>query len=148
MISHDLRLWQKSKDYYSFGEEEEFECFTGFELEGYQFFNCRPDGTWSKPSGQCVSKSGNDPVTVSLKSASQTHTLTSVILACRESLPPSRPAWSPGTVPQQGPLQGGGVGGFGLYGGRTDAAATRPLHLRRRPHLGAAVPWRHPLQQR
>ncbi|XP_014857357.1 PREDICTED: complement component C6 [Poecilia mexicana] len=45
---------RKSKQYYSFGEDEEFQCFTGFELEGFQFINCQPDGTWSQPRGRCI----------------------------------------------------------------------------------------------
>ncbi|KAK7895739.1 hypothetical protein WMY93_021064 [Mugilogobius chulae] len=48
---------RKSKQYYEFGEDEEFICFTGFELEGYQFFSCRPDGTWGPLQGRCVRKS-------------------------------------------------------------------------------------------
>ncbi|KAI3361633.1 hypothetical protein L3Q82_002003 [Scortum barcoo] len=47
---------EKAKLYYSFGEDEEFRCYTGFELEGFQFINCLPDGTWSQPSGRCVRK--------------------------------------------------------------------------------------------
>uniref|UniRef100_A0A8C8D9P7 Complement component C6 n=1 Tax=Oncorhynchus tshawytscha TaxID=74940 RepID=A0A8C8D9P7_ONCTS len=39
------------KRYYEFGDMEEFLCFTGFEMEGYQFINCRPDGTWTPPTG-------------------------------------------------------------------------------------------------
>ncbi|MEQ2182551.1 hypothetical protein GOODEAATRI_023447 [Goodea atripinnis] len=48
--------YKKSKQYYSFGEDEEFQCFTGFELEGFQFINCRPDGTWSPLQGRCIRK--------------------------------------------------------------------------------------------
>lgn len=44
----------KSKQYYDFGEDEEFQCFTGFELVGFQFINCLPDGTWSQPQGHCT----------------------------------------------------------------------------------------------
>lgn len=47
---------RKAKQYYVFGDDEEFQCFTGFDLEGFQFINCRPDGTWSQPSGSCVRK--------------------------------------------------------------------------------------------
>lgn len=46
---------QKAKQYYNFGEDEEFQCFTGFELEGFQFINCLPDGTWSQSKGSCLS---------------------------------------------------------------------------------------------
>ncbi|CAB1455493.1 unnamed protein product [Pleuronectes platessa] len=45
---------RKAKQYYDLGEEEEFQCFTGFDLEGFQFFNCLPDGTWSPPTGKCI----------------------------------------------------------------------------------------------
>uniref|UniRef100_A0A2I4CN39 Complement component C6 n=1 Tax=Austrofundulus limnaeus TaxID=52670 RepID=A0A2I4CN39_AUSLI len=45
---------RKAKQYYSFGEDEEFQCFTGFELDGFQFISCLPDGTWRPPSGRCV----------------------------------------------------------------------------------------------
>ncbi|CAJ1070867.1 complement component C6 [Xyrichtys novacula] len=47
---------RKAKQYYDFGEDEEFQCFTGFELEGFQFINCLPDGTWSQPLGKCLRK--------------------------------------------------------------------------------------------
>ncbi|KAM7369336.1 hypothetical protein PAMP_013611 [Pampus punctatissimus] len=47
---------RKAKQYYNFGEDEEFKCFTGFDLEGFQFINCLPDGTWSQPRGSCVRK--------------------------------------------------------------------------------------------
>uniref|UniRef100_A0A667XBJ2 Complement component 6, duplicate 2 n=2 Tax=Myripristis murdjan TaxID=586833 RepID=A0A667XBJ2_9TELE len=47
---------RKAKLYYDFGEDEDFQCFTGFELEGFQFINCLPDGTWSQPQGSCVRK--------------------------------------------------------------------------------------------
>lgn len=50
-------LLQKAKQYYDFGEDEEFQCYTGFDLEGFQFINCLPDGTWSQPKGSCISKS-------------------------------------------------------------------------------------------
>ncbi|XP_033502624.2 complement component C6 isoform X2 [Epinephelus lanceolatus] len=47
---------RKAKQYYDFGEDEEFQCYTGFELDGFQYINCLPDGTWSQPSGKCVRK--------------------------------------------------------------------------------------------
>ncbi|KAF3848775.1 hypothetical protein F7725_015272 [Dissostichus mawsoni] len=47
---------RKAKQYYDFGEDEEFQCFTGFDLEGFQFINCLPDGTWQQPQGRCISK--------------------------------------------------------------------------------------------
>lgn len=45
---------RKAKQYYDFGEDEEFQCFTGFDLEGFQYINCLPDGTWSQPRGRCI----------------------------------------------------------------------------------------------
>uniref|UniRef100_A0A673AQX3 Complement component 6 n=1 Tax=Sphaeramia orbicularis TaxID=375764 RepID=A0A673AQX3_9TELE len=50
----DNSFLTKSKQYYDFGEDEEFQCFTGFELEGFQFINCLPDGTWTQPQGRCT----------------------------------------------------------------------------------------------
>uniref|UniRef100_A0A8C7YSA9 Complement component 6, duplicate 1 n=1 Tax=Oryzias sinensis TaxID=183150 RepID=A0A8C7YSA9_9TELE len=50
---------RKAKPYYDVGEDEEFRCFTGFELEGFQFINCRPDGSWSPPSGRCYRESSS-----------------------------------------------------------------------------------------
>uniref|UniRef100_A0A8C6U7J1 Sushi domain-containing protein n=1 Tax=Neogobius melanostomus TaxID=47308 RepID=A0A8C6U7J1_9GOBI len=50
----DNGFLRKSKQYYEQGEDEEFICFTGFELEGYQFFSCRKDGTWGQLMGRCV----------------------------------------------------------------------------------------------
>ncbi|KAM9322392.1 complement component C6 [Pholidichthys leucotaenia] len=47
---------RKAKQYYTFGEDEEFQCYTGFELEGFQYINCLPDGTWTQPSGRCIRK--------------------------------------------------------------------------------------------
>nr|XP_057920643.1 complement component C6 isoform X1 [Doryrhamphus excisus] len=47
---------RKAKQYYDFGEGEEFQCYTGFDLEGFQFINCLPDGTWSQPQGRCLRK--------------------------------------------------------------------------------------------
>ncbi|XP_049593607.1 complement component C6 isoform X3 [Syngnathus scovelli] len=49
-------LLRKAKQYYNFGEDEEFKCFTGFDLEGFQFINCLPDGTWSQLKGSCLRK--------------------------------------------------------------------------------------------
>lgn len=51
-----LPFLQKAKQYYDFGEDEEFQCYTGLELEGFQFITCRPDGTWTQPQGRCLSE--------------------------------------------------------------------------------------------
>ncbi|KAG5272714.1 hypothetical protein AALO_G00168530 [Alosa alosa] len=45
-----------NKRQYDFGEHEEFLCLTGFELEGYQYIHCLPDGTWKPATGQCIKK--------------------------------------------------------------------------------------------
>ncbi|XP_077442246.1 complement component C6 isoform X2 [Vanacampus margaritifer] len=47
---------RKAKQYYNFGEDEEIQCFTGFDQEGYQFIHCLPDGTWSQLRGSCLRK--------------------------------------------------------------------------------------------
>ncbi|XP_056146818.1 complement component C6 [Lampris incognitus] len=47
---------RKAKLYYDFGEDEEFQCFTGFEMEGFPFINCLPDETWTTPRGSCIRK--------------------------------------------------------------------------------------------
>ncbi|CAL8320832.1 unnamed protein product [Lota lota] len=44
----------KGKQYYEVGEDEEFQCFTGFENPGSPFIHCLPDLTWEQPSGHCV----------------------------------------------------------------------------------------------
>ncbi|CAM4667736.1 unnamed protein product [Leuciscus chuanchicus] len=43
-----------NKRQYDYGDHEEFVCFTGFELDGYQLIHCLQDGTWEKPKGQCI----------------------------------------------------------------------------------------------
>ncbi|KAG9354028.1 hypothetical protein JZ751_012152 [Albula glossodonta] len=48
-----LRLDRK---HYEFGEQEEVRCFTGFEMEGYQYIRCLPDGKWSDFMGACIKK--------------------------------------------------------------------------------------------
>ncbi|XP_028827061.1 complement component C6 [Denticeps clupeoides] len=50
-----------NKRQYDFGDHDEFLCFTGFELEGYQFIHCLPDGTWKPASGQCIKKVCDSP---------------------------------------------------------------------------------------
>lgn len=44
------------KRYYLYGEEEEFLCYSGYELEGYQLITCRPGGQWTQPKGECLRK--------------------------------------------------------------------------------------------
>ncbi|XP_050948615.1 complement component C6 [Labeo rohita] len=43
-----------NKRQYDYGDHEEFVCFTGFELDGYQLIHCLQDGTWEKPKGRCI----------------------------------------------------------------------------------------------
>nr|AXB74598.1 complement component 6 [Planiliza haematocheilus] len=52
----DNGFLRKAKQYYLYGEEEEILCFTGFEQEGHQFINCRPDGTWTETRVKCIRK--------------------------------------------------------------------------------------------
>ncbi|XP_057674285.1 complement component C6 isoform X1 [Corythoichthys intestinalis] len=52
----DNSFLRKAKQYYNFGEAEDFQCVTGFDPEGFQFINCLPDGTWSQPKGSCLRK--------------------------------------------------------------------------------------------
>lgn len=47
---------RKAKPYYFYGEEDEFQCYVGFDLEGFQFINCLPGGVWSQPQGECLRK--------------------------------------------------------------------------------------------
>ncbi|XP_056288243.1 complement component C6 isoform X1 [Pseudoliparis swirei] len=47
---------RKARQYYTFGEDEEFQCFSGFDLEGFQYINCLPDGSWTQPIGRCIRK--------------------------------------------------------------------------------------------
>ncbi|KAJ8402007.1 hypothetical protein AAFF_G00372420 [Aldrovandia affinis] len=44
------------KRHYDFGEQDEVVCFTGFEMEGYQYLRCLPDGKWTEPTGMCIKK--------------------------------------------------------------------------------------------
>ncbi|XP_062867448.1 complement component C6 isoform X1 [Trichomycterus rosablanca] len=46
-----LRL---NKRVYDHGDHEEFVCFTGYQLEGYQLIHCKHDGTWEEPKGSCI----------------------------------------------------------------------------------------------
>lgn len=43
-----------NKRQYDYGDHEEFVCFTGFKLDGYQLIHCLQDGTWEKPKGRCI----------------------------------------------------------------------------------------------
>ncbi|KAG7272436.1 hypothetical protein CRUP_013190 [Coryphaenoides rupestris] len=43
----------KSQRYYEVGEDEEFQCFTGFENIRSPFLRCRPNLAWSQPNGRC-----------------------------------------------------------------------------------------------
>ncbi|KAJ8286752.1 hypothetical protein GJAV_G00042870 [Gymnothorax javanicus] len=48
-----LRL---DKRHYDFGEQEEVLCLSGFEMEGYQYLRCLPEGKWSEAQGECIKR--------------------------------------------------------------------------------------------
>lgn len=50
-----------NKRQYDYGDHEEFVCFTGFELQGFQLIHCLQDGTWEKPKGQCIKSACSKP---------------------------------------------------------------------------------------
>ncbi|KAM4708610.1 complement component C6-like [Discoglossus pictus] len=41
------------KKWYAIAEEAEIACVTGYELTGYQFLRCLPDGTWKQENTEC-----------------------------------------------------------------------------------------------
>ncbi|KAM9450353.1 complement component C6 [Clarias gariepinus] len=45
-----------NKQVYNHGDHEEFVCFSGFELEGYQLIHCQQDGTWEEAKGSCIKR--------------------------------------------------------------------------------------------
>ncbi|MCJ8740947.1 hypothetical protein PDJAM_G00064810 [Pangasius djambal] len=45
-----------NKRVYDHGDHEEFVCFSGFELNGYQLIHCQKDGTWEEAKGSCVKR--------------------------------------------------------------------------------------------
>ncbi|KAF7696949.1 hypothetical protein HF521_005367 [Silurus meridionalis] len=45
-----------NKRVYDYGDPEEFVCFTGYELKGYQIIRCRQDGKWEKAKGSCIKR--------------------------------------------------------------------------------------------
>nr|BAU69627.1 C6 [Sphyrna zygaena] len=58
-----------SKHWYAVAEMLEVICFSGFELRGYQFYRCLPDGTWHKEDVECQRKvctrpSVSEPATI------------------------------------------------------------------------------------
>uniref|UniRef100_A0A8B9H503 Complement component 6 n=1 Tax=Astyanax mexicanus TaxID=7994 RepID=A0A8B9H503_ASTMX len=53
-----LRINQRQYDY---GAHEEFVCFTGFQMEGYQLIRCLQGGTWQEPKGRCIKKTCSRP---------------------------------------------------------------------------------------
>ncbi|KAL6469914.1 hypothetical protein MHYP_G00210330 [Metynnis hypsauchen] len=50
-----------NKRHYNYGDHEEFVCFTGFELDGYQLIHCQKDGTWEEPKGRCFKRMCSRP---------------------------------------------------------------------------------------
>ncbi|KAJ8347018.1 hypothetical protein SKAU_G00284190 [Synaphobranchus kaupii] len=47
---------RRDKRHYDFGEQDEVLCFTGFEMKGFQYLQCLPDGKWSEPKGMCIKR--------------------------------------------------------------------------------------------
>ncbi|XP_056401856.1 complement component C6-like [Hyla sarda] len=47
-------LFVNDKIWYSVAEEIEVDCFSGYELSGFQFLRCLPDGTWKQEHVECV----------------------------------------------------------------------------------------------
>ncbi|XP_073477842.1 complement component C6 [Aquarana catesbeiana] len=47
-------LFVNEKRWYKVAEEIQIMCFTGYELSGYQFVRCLPDGTWKQERVKCV----------------------------------------------------------------------------------------------
>ncbi|XP_068107037.1 complement component C6-like isoform X2 [Hyperolius riggenbachi] len=47
-------LLVNEKRWYEVAEEVEIICFSGYELSGYQFLRCRPDGTWKREEVKCI----------------------------------------------------------------------------------------------
>ncbi|KAM4808347.1 complement component C6 [Rhinophrynus dorsalis] len=45
------------KHWYSVAEEIEIVCVEGYELSGYQFLRCLPDGTWKQEEAECIRSS-------------------------------------------------------------------------------------------
>ncbi|OCU02571.1 complement C6, gene 1 L homeolog isoform X1 [Xenopus laevis] len=42
------------KKWYSVAEQVEIQCVSGYELSGYQFLRCLPDGTWKQEDVECI----------------------------------------------------------------------------------------------
>ncbi|XP_075040198.1 complement component C6 [Mixophyes fleayi] len=56
-------LFINEKRWYAVAEEIEVVCYSGYELSGFQFLRCLPDGTWKQESHECVKKSCPRPST-------------------------------------------------------------------------------------
>ncbi|MEE6458112.1 hypothetical protein FKM82_000180 [Ascaphus truei] len=46
-------FFRNEKNWYSIAEEIEMVCVSGYELSGYQFLRCLPDGTWKNENAEC-----------------------------------------------------------------------------------------------
>ncbi|XP_044132635.1 complement component C6 [Bufo gargarizans] len=62
-------LLANEKTWYSVAEEVEIICFSGYELSGFQFLRCLPDGTWKQEPVECIRStcprpSATDDVTI------------------------------------------------------------------------------------
>ncbi|XP_068107017.1 complement component C6 [Hyperolius riggenbachi] len=57
-------LLANEKRWYGVAEEVEIICFSGYELSGYQFLRCLPDGTWKREEVKCIRASCPRPATM------------------------------------------------------------------------------------
>uniref|UniRef100_W5MMN5 Complement component C6 n=1 Tax=Lepisosteus oculatus TaxID=7918 RepID=W5MMN5_LEPOC len=86
-----------NKKRYDFGEHDEFVCVTGFELDGYPYTTCLPDGTWKMQSVQCIKKTCSRPAVpseVSISPFKEDYSIgESIFLSCGLGLTPSGPSY-------------------------------------------------------
>ncbi|KAG7321045.1 hypothetical protein KOW79_015460 [Hemibagrus wyckioides] len=87
-----------NKRVYDYGDHEEFVCFSGFELEGYQLIHCQQDGTWEEAKGSCIKRSCSRPKVphdMNISPSKEEYSIGSgVILSCTDStMSPSGPTY-------------------------------------------------------
>ncbi|KAK3523894.1 hypothetical protein QTP70_015724 [Hemibagrus guttatus] len=87
-----------NKRVYDYGDHEEFVCFSGFELDGYQLIHCQQDGTWEEAKGSCIKRSCSRPKVphdMSITPSKEEYNIDSgVILSCSDStMSPSGPSY-------------------------------------------------------
>ncbi|XP_060747269.1 complement component C6 [Tachysurus vachellii] len=87
-----------NKRVYDFGDHEEFVCFSGFELEGYQLIHCKKDGTWEDAKGSCIKRLCSRPIVphdMNISPSREEYSIgSSVFLICSDSATsPSGPSY-------------------------------------------------------